>query len=60
MALVLHLVSAYDSISPVLDHYFKAFIEGVRSLLKVSSSNQEKAASRSLNTLEVVREVHLH
>ena len=60
VTLILHFVSTNDAISTILDHYLEAFIKCIRSLLKITSSNKEKAASGSLNTLEVVWEIHLH
>lgn len=60
VTLVLHSILAQDAIGGILDHDFKAFIEGVRCFLEVTPTNQKEAASWSLHTLVVMREVHGH
>ena len=60
VALVLHSILAQDAIGAILNHYFKALIEGVRCFLEVTPTNQEEAARWRLHTLIVMREVHSH
>lgn len=58
MALVLHLVFAQDAVRVVLDHDLIAFVEGVRRLIEITTSDQEESPGRSLNALEIVWEIH--
>ena len=60
VALILHSIFAQDAIGAILDHDFKALIEGVWCFLEVTATNQKEAASWGLHTLVVMREVHSH
>ena len=60
VSLILHSILAQDSIGTILNHDFKAFIEGVWCFLEITPANQKEAASRSLHALVVMREVHSH
>jgi hypothetical protein len=57
MSRVLHLISADNSIGPILNHDLIAFIEAVWHLVEITSSNQKEATLGHLNALEIMRKV---
>jgi hypothetical protein len=60
VSLILHFILAQNPIGLILNHNLIALIEGVRSLVEVTPSNQKESTRWCLYALKVVRKVHAH